>query len=217
MTTTPDLIESMVAAADPVKRLRSPLARAASWLLFAVAVIGALTILHGLRPDFAERIRQPLFCAGVAAAVLTGALATVAAFMASLPDRSRLWLTLPLPAAVLWVSSVSYGCMAHWVGANADSIHGGDAINCFGTLLMSSLPLSLVLFWMLRHVAKIRPRGPILIASLAVAALTATALALLHRFDASIMILLWNFGAAGLVVAADMFLGQKMINGRRFG
>ncbi len=217
MTATPDLIDSMVATAEPVKRLRPPVTRAASWLLFAVAVIGVLTLLHGPRPDFAERIRQPLFCLGVAAAALTGVLATLAAFLASLPDRSRLWLALPLPAAVLWVSSVSYGCVAHWVTADASNIPGGDALDCFGTLLMSSLPLSLVMFWMLRHMARIGPRGPILAASLAVAALTATALALLHRFDASIMILLWNFGAAGLVMSIDAIVGRRMIGSPRFG
>jgi hypothetical protein len=33
--TTPDLIESLVAGAAPVRRLRPPVARAAGWLLFA--------------------------------------------------------------------------------------------------------------------------------------------------------------------------------------
>jgi hypothetical protein len=35
----------------------------------------------------------------MAGAALTGVLAAIAAFLVSLPDRSRLWLILPAPAA----------------------------------------------------------------------------------------------------------------------
>ena len=41
MITTPDLIESLVARAEPVRRLRPPLARAAAWLLFVVRAVGS--------------------------------------------------------------------------------------------------------------------------------------------------------------------------------
>ena len=108
MTTTPDLINSLVANATPVRRLRPPLTRAALWLLFAAFILVLLGLTHGVRPDLAERLQQPTFAIGIAASLLTGILAAVASFQVSLPDRSLLWLLLPAPALVAWVSTIGY-------------------------------------------------------------------------------------------------------------
>ena len=55
MITTPDLIESLVANAAPVRRLRPPVARAVGWLLFAALMLALLAISHEVRPDLALR------------------------------------------------------------------------------------------------------------------------------------------------------------------
>lgn len=211
MTRTPELIERLVADAAPVRRLRPPMVRAGCWLLVAAGIIGLLSMVSGLRPDFGERLRQPIFLLGGGAALLTGVLAAIAAFMASLPDRSRLWLALPIPAAALWISTVGIGCLTHWVTLDPGDIQFGEAADCFATLLASGVPLSVAMFWMLRHVAALRPVGVTFVASLSVAALTASALTLLHQFDASVMILLWNFGAASLVIAVDAVIAGKLL------
>ena len=56
MTRTVDLIDRLVVTTTPVKRLAPPWMRAGTWLLLALVVILALAALHGVRPDFAERI-----------------------------------------------------------------------------------------------------------------------------------------------------------------
>ncbi|HEY8623195.1 MAG TPA: NrsF family protein, partial [Casimicrobiaceae bacterium] len=63
---------------------------------------------------------------------------------------------------------------------------------------------------MLRHAAPLRPTAVALISSLAVAAITASALSLFHEFDATIMILMWNFGSAALLIGLGGLLGRKM-------
>ena len=98
MTPTPVLIDRLVAAATPVRRLRRPTVRAASWLLIAAAVIGLLIAGQGIRPDFERCLRDMNFVASMMGMVLTGICAAVAAFMLSLPDRARAWVLLPLPA-----------------------------------------------------------------------------------------------------------------------
>jgi len=45
---------------------------------------------------------------------------------------------------------------------------------------------------------------------LAVAATTATALSLFHVIDATVMILMWNFGTAVLFLGLAGVFGQKM-------
>ena len=212
MITTPDLIESLVAGAKPVRRLRPPAARAALWLLLAAAIVSLLAISHGLRPDLGARLGQPLFVTGLAASLLTGALAAVAAFIVSLPDRSRLWLLLPAPALALWVSTISYECLTEWVSIRPDSVSLGEAADCFATLVLTSVPLWLALLLMLRYAALLFCAAVAAAGSLAVAALAATALSLFHGLDASAMILMWNLGAAALLVGLGSAFGERMFS-----
>jgi hypothetical protein len=208
MIDTDELIDRLAAGAAPVKRLRPPLVRTAAWLLFAAATIAALALLLGVRPDWDVRIRQPVFQLGMLASMATGALAALAAFLVSLPDRSRLWLLLPAPAACVWIATIGLGCLTAWVPLNGVALAPHEVLQCVATLLLSSLPLSALMFWMLRHAAALRPSGAVLAAGLAAGALTATTMSVVHRFDASVLILAWNLGAAGLVLAADAAIGR---------
>jgi hypothetical protein len=210
--TTPDLIESLVAGAKPVQRLRPPAARAALWLLFALTIVSLLAVSHGLRPDLGARLGQPLFVTGLAASLLTGVLAAVAAFIVSLPDRSRLWLLLPAPALALWVSTISYGCLTDWMEIGADGLRLGEAVDCFATLVLISAPLSLAILVMLRYTALLEPARVAAVGALAVSTIAATALSLLHSLDATVMVLMWNLGIATLFVGLASVLGNKMLS-----
>ncbi len=210
MIKTPDLIASLAANATPVRRLRPPVMRAASWLLLAAVVLTLLAINQGIRPDLAQRLREPTFATGLAASLLTGVLAAVSAFLVSLPDRSRLWLLLPMPALVLWLSNIGYQCLVQWIDIGPDGVSLSEAARCFATLVLTSLPLSLAMLVMLRYAAPLRPTDVTLTGSLAVAAITATALSLFHTVDATVMILIWNLGTAALFVALGGAFGRRM-------
>jgi len=210
--TTPDLIESLVAGAKPVRRLRPPAARAALWLLFALAIVSLLAVSHGLRPDLGARLGQLLFVTGLAASLLTGVLAAVAAFIVSLPDRSRLWLLLPAPALTLWVSTIGYGCLTDWVEIGADGLRLGEAVDCFATLVLISAPLSLAILVMLRYTALLEPARAAAMGALAVSAIAAMALSLFHSLDATVMVLMWNLGIAALFVGLANLFGNKIFS-----
>lgn len=212
MITTPDLINALAANATPVRRLRPPLARAACWLLLAALILALLAISQGIRPDFAQRLRHPAFVISMGASLLTGILAAIAAFLISLPDRSRLWLFLPAPALVAWLSTIGYQCLTNWVSFGPEGVHLGETARCFATLVLTSLPLSLAMLLMLRHAAVLRPTAVTLTGSLAVAAITATALSLFHDLDATAMILTWNLGAAALIIGLGGMLGRRMFS-----
>lgn len=211
MVTTPELIDMLCADAKPVRRLRPPLVRAALWLLLAGVVLVALAALLGTRPDLAERLRQPTFVGALAGALLTGVLAAVAAFHLSLPDRSRLWWLLPVPAALVWIATIGYGCLTDWVSIGPDGIRLGTTLECFATLALASLPVSLALLVMLRHAARLYPTTVAMMGGLASAGIAATALSLFHELDASVMVLLWNFGAAALIVALGGTFGRRIL------
>ncbi len=212
MRPTSNLIASLVADAAPVRRLRPPMVRAACWLLLAALILALAASHHGLRPDLAAKLAQPVFVTGVAAAMLTAVLAAVAAFMASVPGRSRRWLLLPVPAFLAWFATVSYGCLTNWVRIGPAGVSLGETASCFATLIMVSVPLSFALLIMLRYVTRLSPAPVAMCGSLAVAAMTATALSILHPLDATAMILMWNFGVALLFVGVSGQYGDRLFN-----
>ena len=209
MITTPELIALLAAQAKPVRPLRPPLARTALWLLLAAGIFALLALSHGVRPDFAQRVEQPIFVIGIVASLVTALLASVASFMVSLPDRPRAWLLLPVPALVVWVATVSYGCLTNWVSLGPGGMRLGEAARCFATLMLTSLPLSLALYVMLRHAVWVRTTAVTITGSLAVAAMTATALSLFHDLDATVMVLMWNLGVAVIIVTVGGMIGIR--------
>jgi hypothetical protein len=210
MVTTPELIDRLSASARPVRRLRPPLLRTALWLLLAGLVLLVLAVVHGARTDLVLRLHEPRFAAGLAGSLLTGILAAIAAFFLSLPDRSRLWLLLPAPALALWVVTIGYGCMTDWVGIGPDGVRLGSTLECFATLMIASLPLSAALLVMLRHTARLHPTMVGVMGGLATAGIAATALSVFHEIDATVMVLIWNLGAAALIVALGGILGRRI-------
>jgi hypothetical protein len=209
---TPDFIDTLVEQADPVRRLRSPLVRASLWVALAVCVLVLIAIGHGLRSDIATRLQQPVFILGMIAALVTGLLAALASFEISLPDRSRWWMLLPVPALALWVATLGYGCLTDWVQIGPDGLQMGEAVRCFATLLLTSVPLSIAMVIMLRYAARLRPTEASLMAGLAIAAITAFALSLVHDLDASVMILVWNLGVATVIAGLASLFGQSLFS-----
>jgi hypothetical protein len=210
MIATPDLIESLAANMKPVRRLRPPVTRAACWLLLAALVVALLAVSQGIRPDLAQRLHDPAFAAGMAGAALTGVLAAIAAFFVSLPDRSRLWLILPVPAVTIWLSNIGYQCLTQWISMAPNGVSLGETTRCLATLVLTSLPLSLAMLVMLRYAAPLRPTAVTFMGSLSVAAITATALSLFHTADATLMIIMFNVGTAAMFVGLGSLFGRRM-------
>lgn len=207
---TDDLVSILVVNLTPVRRLRPPGVRAACWLTLAAVVVGLLSIIQGIRPDLLQRLNDPAFAVSLAAALLTAALAAVAAFQVSLPDRSERWLLLPVPALVVWISNIGYQCLTQWIAIDPKGVMLGDAARCFATLVLSGLPLSLAMLLMLRYAAPLRPSAVALMGSLAVAGVTASALSLFHILDATALILMWNLGTTLVFIAAARLFGRRM-------
>jgi hypothetical protein len=207
---TADLIQSLAANATPVKRLRPPYVRAGLWLLLAAIVIALLTLGHGLRPQFAERMHDPGYAIGVVGALATGVLAAIAAFQISLPGYSRRWLLLPIPALAIWLANIGYQCFAGWVSLPPGAVTIEAASSCVVTIVLTSVPLALMMLVMLRHAALFQPVLVTLFGSLAVSAMTSTALSMFHPLDATVMILGWNLGISVLFVAVAVVFGRRV-------
>jgi hypothetical protein len=211
MTSTSDVIDSLVVDAKPVRRLQPPAVRALCWLMFAALMLSLVAVEHGVRPDLMLKLRQPVFATSVVAALMTGVLAAMASFTASVPGRSRRWLLLPAPALAVWILTIGYGCLTGWVNIGPDGISLGETARCFATLAITGIPLSLAMLIMLRYVARLSPTPVAMTGSLAVAAMTATAVSLFHPLDATVLILLWNLGVTALLLAFSGLYGKRLL------
>jgi hypothetical protein len=208
---TADLIDTLVEAATPVRRLRPPWLRAALWLLTAAVLLGFLCVADGLRTDISARLQQPVFILSTIGSLATAILAALAAFKLGLPDSSRWWSLLPLPGFAAWVSTIGYGCLTDWVRMDPEGVRMGEAARCFATLLQTSVPLSITMLIMLRHAALLRPTAVSAAGGLATAAMTSCALSLIHDLDATIMVLLWNLGTAALIAGLASVFGRPTL------
>jgi hypothetical protein len=217
MPSTKELIDTLSGQLLPVRRLRPPLWRALGWIVLATTVITALALIRGLRTDIQTELGAPAYYVQVVGAWLSGAAATLAAFNVSLPDRSRLWLLLPAPFMFLWLTGFAYGCLGDWIAIPTGAPVIADSVRCLETIVMASLPLSLVLWVTLRRNKPLRPAGTAWIGGVAVAGFADTAHLLIHTVQASLLVLLINLVPVALIVLLSGLVGQRHLESATVG
>ena len=204
--TTENLIARLSAEATPVRRLRPPLLRAGLWLVATTVISAGIIAAAADLPIFMERARDPRQRVELTATLATGLLAILAAFELSLPDRSRAWAWLPLPALTVWLTASGLGCMENWIsGASYDF---AESAECFLILIGISLPLGIALCWMLMRAKPIAPASVTAIGGLGVAAMAAFLLQFFHPFDVTIMDLAIHAVAVLIVIAVSALSGR---------
>lgn len=205
---TERLIEQLVAGADPVRRLRPPLIRAAFWLFFASAIGTAAILSFAHLAVFERRAEDPKLVLELCGTALTGIAAVIASFYLSLPDRSSAWALLPIPPLVLWIVSSGYSCYRHWIIFGPGGWELGDSANCFRFILATSVPLGICLWVVLRRARPLAPARVAATAGLGVAALAAFLLQFFHPFDVTFMDLTVHLVAVTVVVAIATGFGR---------
>ena len=205
------LIRDLAVDLTPVRRLRAPAERALIWLAVVAALALPLVWLADL-PALRDRLNAaPDMWLAVAGSTLTAVLAAIAAFQLSLPDAPRGWALLPLPAALLWVGASGFGCLRAWIVPETHVAVLSEARDCLIFILALSVPLSVLLFAMLRRACSLQPGLTAVVAGLASAAAAATLLNFFHPFDAALTDLAVHVVAVGLVIAANRALGGRLL------
>lgn len=202
--TTDEMITALSHGVRPIHRVIRPPRLTMRWFVIAGLVVGGMVALRGPRADLSLRLQDTTFVISILGAIATAILAGVAATITSMPDRSRLWGLLAIPPAVLWLSTIGEGCLLSWQPLARSPLPDNEPMDCIITLLSVAVPLSVAMIWMLRHAAMFRTTDVAVNAGLAVAAGAATALAAIHQFDASLLVLIWSFGVVTLLLPAHL-------------
>jgi hypothetical protein len=206
-----DLIHSLIADLEPVRRLPPPGWRALVWLAVVAALALTLAAVAD-RPAVALRLTAApdMWLAAIGSA-LTMVLAAIAAFQLSLPDRSPLWAWLPLPAVLLWLGASGAGCLRAWLLPGTHAAVLNDSKDCIAFILALSIPLSALLLGMLRRGHTLRPGLTAAVAGFASAAAAATLLVFFHPYDASATDLVVHVVAVALVIIANRAFGGRLL------
>ncbi|MGH6814325.1 MAG: NrsF family protein [Hyphomicrobiaceae bacterium] len=208
---TDGLIRALVAEARPVRRLPSPERRAFTWLLLSAAYGAFIVFMIGLRPDIQTKLTDVPFALETGAAFLTGLSAAVAAFCAGVPGRPLWERSVPLAPLAVWLASLGEGCWRSWVRLGAAGLDMQPDLICFPSILLVSVVPGALILWMIRRGAPITPVAATALATLAAAALGAAALRLFHTQDASVMVLVWQFGSVAVLTGLGALGGRQLL------
>ncbi len=205
------LIGALAANLQPVRPLLSPPLRALVWLVLVAAIAAVLAMFANL-PAMRHRLTAtPDMAFAVIGSIATAAAAALAAFELSLPDRSRAWALLPLPAFALWLSASGVGCLRAYVLSGTHVATMGETRDCLVFIVGLSAPLSAALILMLRRACSLAPALTATMAGLASAAAAATLLNFFHPYDAAATDLAVHLAAVGFVVVALRAVGSRAL------
>jgi hypothetical protein len=218
MTTSPHdpLIRGLAADLKPVRRLRRPALRALAWLGAVAAIALGLAVFANVHAMWERFTTAPDMWLAVFGSTATAVLAVLAAFELSLPDAPRAWAWLPLPGALLWVIASGFGCLRAWFLPDTHVAVLSEARDCLIFIVSLSVPLSALLFLMLRRACPLQPGLTAAIGGLAVAAAAATLLNFFHPYDAAATDLTVHAIAVALVVGANRALSGRIFAAHNF-
>jgi hypothetical protein len=206
------LIDDLTGKLVPVRRLWSPWLRASLWVGAVLAIAACLAMTTDVAAMLHRLGEATDMWLAVVGSSATAILAAVAVFQLSLPDRDPRWALLPLPGAALWIGASGLGCLRHVILPGTHVASLADTRNCLVFIIGLSIPLSLVMIFMLRRAYTLRPNLTAAIGGLAVASAAATLLNFVHPFDAAATDLTVHVLAVSIVVMANRFLGGGFLS-----
>ena len=209
------LIDRLVADLRPVRRLRPPGMRWLLWLAAVLLVALALASFADLGSVRHRVMAVPDLWMAVLGSTATAALAALAAFQLSLPDRSRRWVLLPLPALAVWIGASGLGCSRSWLVPGTHEASWAETRDCLAFVVGLSIPLSALTIVMLRRGFSLAPTLTGVMAGLAVASAAATLLNFFHPFDASLDDLAVHAAAVLIVVTLNRIIAGRLLGRER--
>ncbi|WP_036261736.1 NrsF family protein [Methylocapsa aurea] len=208
------LIQRLSDQTTPVRRLPPPLRRLVLWLGIAAPSVMIMVAVMSPRPDLIEKLGESRYLLEQGAAVVTALTAAFAAFSAGVPGRPRWPLLLPLAPLALWLGSLGQGCLSNWLSLGPEGLTLQPDWMCLPAIALTGAVPAIAITVMIRRGAPLLPRATVALAALAAAALGNVGLRLFHPQDASLMVLVWQFGSVMLLTTVGCCFGRLLLRWR---
>ncbi|MGE3992023.1 NrsF family protein [Pseudorhodoplanes sp.] len=212
MMETDRLIERLAEASGSVRPLARPWRRTAIWLAVAAAYVALVVLVMTPRSDLAEKFVDARFMVELLSALATGIGAGYAAFATTIPGYDRRVVLLPVLPLSIWLMSLGQGCLSSF--AQTGSFGPGFKIDlfCFPAIVLVGIIPAVAIVIMLRRGAPLVPYLTAALGGLAAAGIGSFGLRLFHTQDASLMILVWQFGTVMVLTCLAGAVGRRFFN-----
>ncbi len=207
---TNELIQSLKQELKPVSPLRSLQSRWMRWVITAFFCLLAGVASIGVSDNTLEKFQDPVFAFGTLLLVLTSIMASISAFILSVPDLEksrlhRIWpfITLGLCALCFMIGSAQERDLLGW------------GMGCVRDSLVLAFAPGAVLFAMIKKAAPLNARLSGLYFALAIGAIGALGTQLTCHSMGPLHLLLWHVGPIALLGCAGIALGRLLV--RRSG
>ncbi len=217
MTTARDtdkLIEQLAQTREPIRPLLRPWIRTGIWLALALPYIAVVVLVMSPRADLAARLTDARFLVEQIAALLTGITAAAAALATTIPGFDRRIVLFPLLPLAVWLASLGQGCLENWIELGPSGLSLQPDWICFPAIALVGAAPAIVMAVMLQRGAPLSPHLSAALGGLAAAGLGNFGLRFFHPQDASLMVLVWQFGTVVVLSAIAASAGRYLLNWR---
>jgi hypothetical protein len=211
---TERLTQTLTEDARPVRPLPQPWIRSASWL--AIAFVSILVVVYAMSPraDLAVKVTEARFLIEQFGALATGIAAAFAAFATTIPGYSRNILLLPAVPLALWLGALGQGCISALIQYGPGGLSLQPDWICLPAIVLVGAIPAVAMAVMLRRGAPLFPHVSTALGGLAAAGLGNFGLRFFHPQDASLMVLVWQFGSVFILAALAGVMGRYVLNWR---
>lgn len=209
---TGSLIRRLAKNVEPVRPLAGPWVRTATWLALGSPYLLLVVFVMSPRADLVQKVADHRFLIEQVAALATGVAAAAAAFASVVPGYRRMLLALPLLPFAVWLGTLGRGCVQDWMQLGPNGLTVRPDWLCLPGIVMVGAVPAVAMAFMLRRGAPLTPRLSTALGGLAAAGLGNFGLRLFHPQDASVMVLVWQFGTVCALSALAAGAGRLVLN-----
>ncbi|SRR6266540_4263610 len=209
---TEKLIGRLAEAVEPVRPLPRPWTETAAWSAIAIPYIALVVFVVSPRSDLVAKMLDSRFVIEQVAALATGIVAAATAFATTIPGYDRKFLLLPVLPLAVWLGSLGHGCAEQWIQFGPDGLSLQPDLFCLPAIVLVGAIPAIVIAVMLRRGAPLTPHLTTALGGLAGAGLGNFGLRLFHDQDASLMVLVWQFGTVFMLSALAGWAGHYLLN-----
>jgi len=204
-----DLISRLAQDGQTVKSAPHPFVLSLKWMGVALIYLVVLLAIFGVRPDWADKLQNPLFATEIAALLAVFATTTFAAALLVFPDihqKGRLAFA-PLASFMLFVLAMYLSWQSDAPPASLP-VHG---IECtLGITVMALLP-SIWTFYFMRNYASTHCRLAGSVALLSSFSIGALWLRLYEVNDSILHVIEWHYLPMLVIGIIGLLLGKKIL------
>jgi hypothetical protein len=211
---TDQLIASLAEDARPVRPLPRPGIRTGTWFALAIPYVALMVYVMSPRGDLVAKMSDSHFVVEQLAALTTGITAALAAFATVVPGYSRRIIIAPMVPLAVWLGTLGEGCVADWLRWGPDGLSLQPDWLCLPAIALVGAVPAIVMVAMLRRGAPLAPHTTIALGALAAAGLGNFGLRLFHPQDASVMVLVWQFGTVFVLSVCAGCTGRFILDWR---